>query len=80
MIFQEPEESPFQPTPTSPPQPPEDEDLLPFLPDLIPLDNRDTCAVDTCQFSGPARPHQVVYELLIIVKIKGEGKDATIQN
>jgi len=54
----EPEESPFQPTPTSPPQPPEDEDLLPFLPDLIPLDNRDTCAVDTCQFSGPARPHQ----------------------
>jgi len=52
----EPEESPFQPTPTSPPQPPEDEDLLPFLPDLVPLDNRDT--VDTCQFSGPARPHQ----------------------
>merc|ERR1712025_203729 len=45
-----------------PPQPSEDEDLLPFLPDLIPLDHRDTgggvAPVDTCQFSGPARPHQ----------------------
>ena len=40
-MFQEPEESPFHPIPTSPPHPPEEEDLLPFLPDLVPLDHRD---------------------------------------
>merc|ERR1712025_363619 len=45
-----------------PPQPSEDEDLLPFLPDLIPLDHRDTgggvAPVDQCQFSAPSKPHQ----------------------
>ena len=65
---QEPEESPFQPIPSSPPQPSEDEDLLPFLPDLIPLDHRDTgggVAVDPCQFSAPSKPHQGREQLLV---------------
>jgi len=65
----EPEESPFQPIPTSPPQPSEDEDLLPFLPDLIPLDHRDTgggvAPVDQCQFSAPSKPHQGREQLLV---------------
>jgi len=65
----EPEESPFQPIPSSPPQPSEDEDLLPFLPDLIPLDHRDTggggVAVDPCQFSAPSKPHQGREQLLV---------------
>merc|ERR1719393_1107675 len=65
----EPEESPFQPIPSSPPQPSEDEDLLPFLPDLIPLEHRDTggggVAVDPCQFSAPSKPHQGREQLLV---------------
>ena len=67
-VWQEPEESPFQPIPSSPPQPSEDEDLLPFLPDLIPLDHRDTgggVAVDPCQFSAPSKPHQGREQLLV---------------
>ena len=57
-MFQEPEESPFQPTPSSPPQPPEDEDLLPFLPDLAPLDTTLDPDSGQCQLSGPSKPHQ----------------------
>ena len=56
----EPEESPFQPIPSSPPQPPEDTDLLPFLPDLIPVDHLDIdleCSGPN-QLAGPSKPHQ----------------------
>ena len=55
----EPEESPFQPIPSSPPQPPEDTDLLPFLPDLIPVDHLDIdleCSGSN-QLAGPSKPH-----------------------
>ena len=55
----EPEESPFQPIPSSPPQPPEDTDLLPFLPDLIPVDHLDIdleCSGPN-QLVGPSKPH-----------------------
>ena len=56
----EPEESPFQPIPSSPPQPPEDTDLLPFLPDLIPVDHLDIDLDQSSpnQFAQPSKPHQ----------------------
>merc|ERR1719189_596378 len=65
----EPEESPFQPIPSSPPQPQEDDDLLPFLPDLIPLDHRDPGGGDPSlslqPTPGPSKPHQGREQLLV---------------
>ena len=68
-VWQEPEESPFQPIPSSPPQPQEDDDLLPFLPDLIPLDHRDPGGGDPSlslqPTPGPSKPHQGREQLLV---------------
>lgn len=69
----EPEESPFQPIPSSPPQPPEDTDLLPFLPDLIPVDQLDIDLDQSSpnQLAQPSKPHQGREQLT--VEMGGEG-------
>eukprot|EP00092_Neocalanus_flemingeri_P009208 GFUD01009909.1.p1 GENE.GFUD01009909.1~~GFUD01009909.1.p1 ORF type:complete len:726 (-),score=191.16 GFUD01009909.1:343-2520(-) len=56
--IREPEDSPFQPIPTAPLPLPEDSDLLPFLPDLIPAGHRDGTSPGPLQFAQPSKPHQ----------------------
>jgi len=69
--IREPEDSPFQPAPSGPPLPPEDADLLPFLPDLIPPGHRDGASPDPLNFALPNKPHQGREQ--IIVEMGHEG-------
>jgi len=56
--IREPEASPFQPIPITPPTLPEDADLLPLLPDLIPAGHRDGPSPGPVQFAQANKPHQ----------------------
>jgi len=69
--IREPEDSPFQPAPSGPPVPPEDADLLPFLPDLIPPGHRDGTSPGPINFAHPNKPHQGREQ--IIVEMGHEG-------
>jgi len=69
--IREPEDSPFQPAPSGPPLPPEDADLLPFLPDLIPPGHRDGASPGPLNFAHPNKPHQGREQ--IIVEMGHEG-------
>jgi len=69
--IREPEDSPFQPAPSGPPLPPEDADLLPFLPDLIPPGDRDGTSPGSLNFAHPNKPHQGQEQ--IIVEMGHEG-------
>jgi len=69
--IREPEDSPFQPAPTAPPPLPEDSDLLPFLPDLIPAGHRDGTSPGPIQFAQASKPHQGREQ--IIVEMGHEG-------
>lgn len=70
--IREPEDSPFQPAPSGPPLPPEDGDLLPFLPDLIPPGHRDGgTSPGPINFAHPNKPHQGREQ--IIVEMSHEG-------
>jgi len=69
--IREPEASPFQPTPPAPPPLPEDSDLLPFLPDVIPAGHRDGPSPGPPLFAQPNKPHQG--RETIIVEMGHEG-------
>lgn len=69
--IREPEDSPFQPAPSGPPLPPEDSDLLPFLPDLIPPGHRDGTSPGPINFAHPNKPHQGREQ--VIVEMNHEG-------
>jgi len=69
--IREPEESPFQPAPPALPPLPEDSDLLPFLPDVIPAGHRDGPSPGPTQFAQPNKQHQG--RETIIVEMGHEG-------